>query len=114
MGLDDVAAVDLPRAHAAIIWPLGAGEAILGPAIGPAVGPEQGVFLLQAKPRLTFGVGFHQPHGFVTKVEFVGASIGIPGLAQDQDIVTAAKGIGKDGTRADIDIRIAARRLSRR
>jgi hypothetical protein len=40
----------------------------------------------------------------VTVVELVGASIGIPGLAENEDVVTLAEGVGEDGDRAEVDI----------
>jgi hypothetical protein len=40
----------------------------------------------------------------VTVVELVGASIGIPGLAEDEDVVTLAEGVGVVSDRAEVDI----------
>jgi hypothetical protein len=40
----------------------------------------------------------------VTVVELVGASIGIPGLAENEDVVTLAEGVGVVGDGAEVDI----------
>ena len=50
MGLDDVTAVDLVGADAAIVGALGTGEAVLGPSEGVLVLVQQGVLLLDAEP----------------------------------------------------------------
>jgi hypothetical protein len=49
-------------------------------------------------------MGLHQAGGIVTVVELVGASIGIPGLAENEDVVTLAEGVGEDGDGAEVDI----------
>jgi hypothetical protein len=50
------------------------------------------------------GVGLHQTVGIVTVVELVGASIGIPGLAKNEDVVTLTERIGVVGNGAKVDI----------
>jgi hypothetical protein len=42
----------------------------------------------------------------VAVVELVGGSVRVPGLAQDEDVVTLAEGVGEDGDRANVDIRV--------
>ena len=59
-------------------------------------------------------MSIHKPHSFVTIVELVGGSIGIPGLAHDQDIVAAAERIGEEGAGPNIDVGIVARSLASR
>ena len=51
VGLDDVTAVDLVGADAAVVGALGTGEAVLGPSEGVLVLVQQGVLLLDAEPR---------------------------------------------------------------
>lgn len=50
VSLDDVTAVDLVGADAAVVGTLGAGEAVLRPAERVLVLVKQGVLLLDAKP----------------------------------------------------------------
>ncbi len=61
-----------------------------------------------------FGVGFHQPLTLMTIIEFVGASVGIPCLGHDQDVVATTERIGEDGDGANVDIGIVARGLTGR
>jgi hypothetical protein len=44
----------------------------------------------------------------VTEVELVGAAIGIPGLAEDEDVVTLAEGVGEDSAGTEVDIGVIA------
>lgn len=104
MGLDDVTAVDLTGTHTTVVGALGAGEATLGPAVGPAIVAEKGVLLFQTEPELLLGVGLHQPVGIMAVVELVGGSVGVPGLTEDEDVVTETEGIGEDGDGAQVDI----------
>lgn len=104
VGLDDVTAVDLAGTDTTVVRALGTGETTTGPAVGPAIGTEEGVLLLKTEPELLLGVGLHQAGGIVTVVELVGAAIGIPGLAENEDVVTLAEGVGEDGDGAQVDI----------
>lgn len=104
MGLDDVTAVDLAGSDTAVVRALGTGETTLGPPVGPAIGTEKSVFLFQTEPELLLGVGLHQAVGIVAVVELVGGSIRVPGLAEDEDVVTQTEGIGEDGDGAQVDI----------
>lgn len=104
MSLDDVTAVDLAGTDTAVVRALGTGETTTGPAVGPSIGTKQSVLLFQTEPKLLLGVGLHQAGSLVAEVELVGAAIGVPGLAQDEDVVTLAKGVGEDGAGAEVDI----------
>jgi hypothetical protein len=104
VSLDDVTAVDLAGTDTTVVRTLSTGETTTGPAVGPAISAEESVLLLEAEPELLLGVGLHQAGGIVTVVELVGASIGIPGLAENEDIVTLAEGVGEDGDGAEVDI----------
>lgn len=112
--LDDISAVDLTSTNPTVIWSLGARETALGPTVRPAIRAKKSVFLLETEPWLVLRISLHQSRGFVTVIELVGASIGIPGLAQDENILTATEGIGKDGTGADVDIGVVPRSLTSR
>lgn len=106
MSLDDITAVDLAGTDTTVVGTLGTGETATGPAVGPSISTEESVLLLQTEPEALVGVGLHQTVGIVTVVELVGASIGIPGLAEDKDVVTLAEGVGvvSDGAKVDIGV----------
>jgi hypothetical protein len=50
----------------------------------------------------------------VAVVVLVWGSIGIPALAQDEDVGVAAHWVGEDGDRAEVDIRVTTGGLTRR
>lgn len=112
MCLYDITAENLVGADTTVVWPLRGWEAILRPAIRPIVRAEEGVFLLETEPGLMLGIGFHKPSSFMTVVEFVGASIVIPRLAHDEDVVATTERIGVDGNGAKVDIRVVTRSLA--
>lgn len=112
VGFDNVTAVDATGADTAVVGTLRTGETALGPAVRPAVGAQKSVFLLQAKPNFVLGVGLHQSRSLMSEVELVGGSIGIPGLAHDQDILTQTDGIGVHGNGSDVDVGVVSRRLA--
>ena len=112
VALDNVTAVDTAGADTAVVWALRGRVAVLGPAVWPTIQAKQGVFLLETKPDFVLGVGLHQPSGLVAVVEFVWRSIGIPGLAHDQDVGFQADGIRIHGNGADVDIRVVTRGLT--
>jgi hypothetical protein len=49
-------------------------------------------------------VDLHQAVGLVTVVELVGGSIRIPGLAENENVITTAERIREDSNRAEVDI----------
>lgn len=108
VSLDDVTAVDLASTDTTVVRTLGTRETTTGPAVGPSIGTEKSVLLLQTEPEALAIVGLHQTVGIVTVVELVGASIGIPGLAEDQDVVTLAEGVGEDSNGTKVNIGVLA------
>lgn len=104
VSLNDVTAVDLAGTNTAVVRALSTRETTTGPAVGPSIGTEQSVLLFQTEPELLLGVSLHQTGGLVTEVELVGAAIRIPGLTEDENVVTLAEGVGEDGNGAEIDI----------
>lgn len=104
VSLDDITAVDLAGTDTAVVGTLGTGETTTGPAIRPSISTEESVLLLQTEPEALVGVGLHQAVGFVAVVVLVGASIGIPSLAEDKDVVTLAEGVGVVSHGAKVDI----------
>jgi hypothetical protein len=104
VSLDDVTAVDLAGTHTAVVWALGTGETVDGPAIWSIRHIEESVFLLETEPWLVVLVRLHELGALVAVVELVGGSIGIPALGHDQDIGGATEGIGEDSAGAEVDI----------
>lgn len=112
MSLDNVTAVDLAGTNTTVVRPLGTRETATGPAVRPTIGVEEGVLLLQTEPELLLRVGLHQTSGFMAEVELVGSAIGIPGLAEDEDVVAEAEGVREDGGGAEVDIGVVAAGLA--
>ena len=49
-------------------------------------------------------VGLHEAGGFMAVVELVGSTIGVPGFAEDENVVTESEGVGEDGAWAEVDV----------
>lgn len=47
-------------------------------------------------------------------VVFVGGAVGVPGFAEDEDVVAQAEGVRVDGTGSEVDVRVVARSLTGR
>lgn len=114
MRLDDVAAEDLAGADTTVIRALGSRVPVHWPAVWAIRHVEQGVLLLEAEPRLLGLVRLHQLRGLVAVVVLVGGSIGIPALAQDEDVGVTAHWVGEDGDGAEVDVGVATGGLTRR
>jgi hypothetical protein len=56
-------------------------------------------------------VGLHQLGALVTVIVFVWCSIGVPALADNQDVGALTEGIGENGSGAKVDIGVVARSL---
>lgn len=112
VSLNNVTAVDLASTDTTVVGTLGTGETTTGPAVGPAVGAEKGVLLFKTEPELLLGVGLHQTGSIVAVVELVGATIGVPGLAENKDVVALAEGVGEDSDGTEVDIGVVTRGLA--
>ena len=102
----DISAVDFSSPNRTVVRALRTWVTTLRPAIRPAIRTEQGVFLFKTEPCVLVGVGVHQPCGVVSVVELVWASVMVPGLAQNEDVVATTEGIGIYGDRSYVDIGI--------
>jgi hypothetical protein len=95
VGLDDLAAVDLVGADAAVVGALGAGEAAAGPAEGVAV-LEERVLLLHAEPHVLVGVLLGRRGARSPGVGGVRGHVDVEHLVQHEDVVAAADRVGAD------------------
>ena len=102
------------RTSAAVIGALGSGETPFGPAVGRAVDIEQGVLLLDAKPGDLVRGGIHGLLRIVTVVGLVRRPVVVVTLGENEDVVAAAERVLEDGGGAEVDVRVATRRLVRR
>jgi hypothetical protein len=108
MSLNDVSAVDFASTNTTVVWTLRSRESANGPAIRPVVHVEQGIFLLKTKPWLLSLVGLHKLSTLMAVVELVWCPIGVPALADDQDIRGATEWIWEDSNGSEVDIRVVA------
>lgn len=111
---DNVALHDVARPNTTVVLELGGGEAALGPAVRPVIVADEGVLLLEAEPRLRLLVEFHRLGTLVAVVKLIGRTVGVPAFREDEDVRRAGEGVGEDGDRLQVDIRVAVRRLARR
>jgi hypothetical protein len=112
VSLYDITAHDLAGTDSAVVWSLGSGETRLGPAVWPSVHAKEGVLLLETEPVFLGLVGVHEDFGGVTEIVAVWFSIGHPGFADDQDVVTKTDRIGEVGFWAKVDIGVVTRGLA--
>ena len=93
MCFDNISAVDLSSSDGTVVRALRTRVTALGPAIWPAIRTKQGVFLFETEPYVLFSVGLHQPSSVMPVIEFIRASVVVPGFTQNEDVVTTAEGI---------------------
>eukprot|EP01084_Bolivina_argentea_P305921 528528_1 len=109
--LHNIAPERIQGPNATVVHPLRGWEPRGGPAQGgPPVGLEECVFLFHAIPGLLFhhlGVRKDLRDG-VPGVGGDWVALGGVAVAEDQDVVAAAKGVCKEGTGLDDDLRILA------
>ena len=114
VSLDNVSAVDPACPDTTVIRTLRTGETALGPAVWPTIRTQKSVFLLETEPEMVFGVGVHQSLGLMTVIELVGASIRIPCLAKNEDVLAATERVWVFRDRSDVDVRVITWRLASR
>lgn len=112
MGLDNVTAVYLASTDTTVVRALGTGETTLGPSVWFAILIKESVLLLETEPRLLVLVGLHELGTFVAVVEFVGSTVRVPALSQDEDVVAATEWIREHSDGTEVDIRILTWSLS--
>jgi len=111
VSLNNITLNNLSSADTAVVLSLGSREAAGGPAIGATIVTKESVLLLETEPGLLVGKGVHDLYAVVSIVELVGGAIGVPALGEDDDVGGATEGIGEDGARAEVDIRVLTRSL---
>lgn len=114
MGLDNVTAVYLASTDTTVVRALGTGETTLGPSVRVAKLIEESVLLLETEPRLLVLVSLHELGTFVAVVEFVGGTVRVPALSQDEDVVAATEWIREHGDGTEVDIGVLTGSLSSR
>lgn len=112
MSLNNVTHDDLAGADTAVVRALGSRETAVGPAKRTVIEVEEGVLLLKTEPRLVVGISLHHLVAVMAEVVLVGSAIRVPALGQDNDVGRSTEGIGVDGTRTEINIRVVARGLA--
>jgi hypothetical protein len=114
VSLDDVTAEDLAGTNTAVVWALWSGETVDWPSVWSVGHIKKGVFLLKTEPWLVFLVGLHELSSLVAVVELVWGSVGVPALAENEDVWGAADWVMEDGNGSEVDIRVVARCLPSR
>jgi hypothetical protein len=61
---------------------------------------------------MVFGVVLHEFGGLMAVVELVRATIRVPGLAKDKNVVASAEWVREERDRADVDVRVVTRGLT--
>ena len=113
VGLDGYPPEGHVGADAAVVRALRSGEAGGGEAERGAAA-EQGVFLLEAKPRLVFRRAGGQHLAQVRPgIGGVGRAVRVEHLAQDQEVPGAAQGVSDEGRRLQDQIGVVAGGLVR-
>ena len=101
----------MKRTSTAVVGALGAGETALRPAVRGAVHVEEGVLLLDTEPRDGIFCEVHDLLCVMTEVGLVGSAVGVVGLGEDEDVVTATEGVLEDGSSPKVDIGVGTIRL---
>jgi len=112
VSLDEVATESLVSSHTAIVGSLGSGVTTLGPSEGCVVKSKEGVLLLNAEPWLEGLGALEDLVSGSTGGGGEGLSIGLIGIADNEDVVSTSEGVLEDGTSLDDYFRVVARGLS--
>jgi len=111
---NNIPAIDFSGSDSTVVRALRAWVTALGPAVWPSIRTKQGVFLFKTKPCMFIGVGVHQSGGVMSVIEFVWASVVVPCLAQHEDVVATAEGVGIYGNGPNVDIGVVSGCLTSR
>lgn len=114
VGLNNVTLDDLAGSNTAVVRALRSRETTSGPAVRALVVAKQGVLLLETEPRLPLGVEVHDLLAFMSEVELVGRTIGIPALREDKDVGRAAERVREDRDGSQVNIGVVAGSLAGR
>jgi len=97
VGLDEVTGEDLTGTNTTVVRALRTWETHLGPAEDLSIGIEEGVLLLETKPRLVLLGGVHDLLGVSTVVGLVDGSIVVVTFTENEDVVTTTEWIWEHG-----------------
>lgn len=114
VSLNNVAHDNLAGTDTAVVRALRSRETAVGPAKRTVVQVEEGVLLLKTEPRLMVGISLHHLVAVMAEVVLVGGTISVPALSQDDDVGRSTEGIGVDGARTEINVRVVAGGLAGR
>jgi hypothetical protein len=92
----------------AIVGALGTRETTLWPLVWLVIDIKESVLLLETEPRLDLGALVKDLLGVVAIVGLVGGAVVVVGLCENEDVVSTAEGIPKDGSWTKVDVRIVA------
>jgi len=104
VGLNQITCEDLSSAGTAVVGTLRTRETVFRPTVWGAVDVEQGVLLLETEPGLVFLGEFHDLGGMVTVVGPIGSAVVVVALSEDDDVITTAEWILKDGSWPQVDV----------
>jgi len=108
VGLNQGTSEDLVDTNTAVVGTLGGRETATGPAEGGTIDGEQGVLLLNAEPGL---LGLGLLHDDVSGVAGVGgqrSTIGLIGVAHNEDVVAATERIAEDSAGLQDDLAVVS------
>lgn len=95
----------------AVVRTLRTRETALRPAVRSTIHGEEGVLLLNTKPRLDILRLIHDLLSVMTEVSAVGGAIVVVALCEDEDVITAAERILEYGSGAEVDVGVGTRCL---
>jgi hypothetical protein len=100
VGLDKITGKHLAGTDTTVIWALGTGETVLGPAVDLTVGVKESVLLLETEPGLLGSGGLHDLVGVGTVVGGVGRAVVVVTFTEDENVGTTTEGVFEDGNGA--------------
>lgn len=112
VSLNNISAVDLSSTDTTVVWTLWAWETTSWPSEGLIQLIEESVLLLKTEPWDLLLVSLHQFGAVVAVVELVWDTVGVPALAEDEDVVSTSEWIWVYGDWAEINIGVFTWSLS--
>lgn len=108
VSLDQITSKDLASSDTTVVGALRTGETTLWPLVWLVIGIKESVLLLETEPGFDLGALVKDLLGMVAVVGLVGGTIVVVGLCEDEDVVSTAEGVPKDGSWTKVDVRVVA------